>query len=217
MKKLALVLGMVAVMATSAISAFALPSTGVNTIVDIDNSQDKNGNDVNMRVDNIRDDQKDMIDDLLGDDENLKDLLGNDYDNNYQVIDRVNAYPWDKSTGSYWNNPELFPIKNTFKVPGVTSKSDVKIIQYVDGVWKVIKDVVPGDGTVVVELDTMSPDTPLIFLVAQGNNAGGGAGAGAGGTGTSPKTGETDVPMAVAMVGAIALAGVVVFRKKVTA
>lgn len=207
MKRLALLLSVVVMVVTSVMPVFAQPSVNVDTVVTVDKAEDKDGNDIDVRLRELEGKLKDLADKILNP-KNLKELLGEEYSDKLQVIDTVDMYIWDSKKGEidYKNAKGLFPVKLTFNVPGVTPNSDVKVLAYYDGEWHVVNDLTLGNGKITGFFDQTSP---LIFLVDGEVVSGGDI--------KSPKTGESDMAIYIALIAVVAFTGVVVSRKKKTA
>ena len=115
-----------------------------------------------------------------------------------------------------------FPATVTVKVAGVTANTKLVVLHYVDGAWKT-ENSKCGDGTVTIsDLNSCSPfafvaDKTTVSTSTTDSTAGGttttGAANGTNGT-TSPKTGETAAMPMVALIGVLAMAGVVLVSKK---
>ena len=116
----------------------------------------------------------------------------------------------------------VFPATVTVKVAGVTANTKLVVLHYVDGAWKT-ENSKCGDGTVTIsDLNSCSPfafvaDKTTVSTSTTDSTAGGttttGAANGTNGT-TSPKTGETAAMPMVALIGVLAMAGVVLVSKK---
>lgn len=101
-----------------------------------------------------------------------------------------------------------FPANVTVKVAGVTANTKLVVLHYVDGAWKT-ETATCGDGTVTISgLTSCSP-----FAFVADKTTVGAAATPANGT-TSPKTGETAAMPIVALICALAMAGVVLVSKK---
>lgn len=205
MKKLVSVLLALVLTVSFAVSAFALPSPTIDSIISIIDGKDTDGNTIEIRIDELSDDEKKLVDDILKTD-NLKKLLGDDYSEKLQVIDKKDIYVWDSEKGEvhYSEKPELFPVTVKFGVPGVTPDKNVIVLMYVNGDWVVVDDLVLGDGTVTAEFDKLCP---VVFLM---ENVSGTSST------VSPLTGETNIVTVVSMLGlaALAVAGITALTKK---
>ena len=106
-----------------------------------------------------------------------------------------------------------FPATVTVKVAGVTANTKLVVLHYVDGAWKT-ENSKCGDGTVTISgLNSCSPfafvaDKTTVTTTTNGTSNGA-----ANGT-ASPKTGETAAMPMVALIGVLAMAGVVLVSKK---
>ena len=134
-----------------------------------------------------------------------KEVLGDKYEEGMTVIDVKYLYPYGAFSGK-------FPLTMTFNVTGVTSSSKVQVLAYNDetGQWEVVECTV-GNGTVTAVLNSLS----LVAFVADGKTAGTintatSTGSGSNTSTVSPKTGEGNTMMMVAMFAAIGLAGMTV-------
>lgn len=102
-----------------------------------------------------------------------------------------------------------FPATVTVKVAGVTASTKLVVLHYVDGAWKT-ETATCGDGTVTISgLTSCSP-----FAFVADKTTVGAATTPAGNGTTSPKTGETAAMPIVALICALAMAGVVLVSKK---
>ncbi len=209
MKKFALVLGVVAMVASSVMAAFAQESVEVNSVVTVDQAENKDGNHIDVRVDQLTDEDKAKVDEITKP-ENLKDLLGDKYSDDLKVIDALEVSIWEEGVGklSHEDASKHTPIKVTFNVPGVTPDGEAYILQYYDGAWHVVEGLILGDGTVT---GSFTRTGPVVFLAG---SAVGGDVTVDGSTVTSPQTGEGSVATVVAMLAVAAFAGVVILRKK---
>lgn len=113
-----------------------------------------------------------------------------------------------------------FPATVTVKVAGVTANTKLVVLHYVDGAWKT-ENSKCGDGTVTISgLNSCSPfafvaDKTTVTTTTNGTSNGTSNGAANGTNGTaSPKTGETAAMPMVALIGVLAMAGVVLVSKK---
>lgn len=110
----------------------------------------------------------------------------------------------------------VFPATVTVKVAGVTANTKLVVLHYVDGAWKT-ENSKCGDGTVTISgLNSCSPfafvaDKTTVTTTTNGTSNG--AANGTNGT-ASPKTGETAAMPMVALIGVLAMAGVVLVSKK---
>lgn len=110
-----------------------------------------------------------------------------------------------------------FPATVTVKVAGVTANTKLVVLHYVDGAWKT-ENSKCGDGTVTISgLNSCSPfafvaDKTTVTTTTNGTSNGAANGA-SNGT-ASPKTGETAAMPMVALIGVLAMAGVVLVSKK---
>lgn len=110
-----------------------------------------------------------------------------------------------------------FPATVTVKVAGVTANTKLVVLHYVDGAWKT-ENSKCGDGTVTISgLNSCSPfafvaDKTTVTTTTNGTSNGASNGA-SNGT-ASPKTGETAAMPMVALIGVLAMAGVVLVSKK---
>lgn len=106
-----------------------------------------------------------------------------------------------------------FPATVTVKVAGVTANTKLVVLHYVDGAWKT-ENSKCGDGTVTISgLNSCSPfafvaDKTTVTTTTNGTSNGASNGT------ASPKTGETAAMPMVALIGVLAMAGVVLVSKK---
>ena len=107
----------------------------------------------------------------------------------------------------------VFPATVTVKVAGVTANTKLVVLHYVDGAWKT-ENSKCGDGTVTIsDLNSCSPfafvaDKTTVTTTTNGTSTGASNGT------ASPKTGETAAMPMVALIGVLAMAGVVLVSKK---
>ena len=102
-----------------------------------------------------------------------------------------------------------FPATVTVKVAGVTANTKLVVLHYVDGAWKT-ETATCGDGTVTISgLTSCSP-----FAFVADKDTVGAPTTPTAPNGTSPKTGETAAMPIVALICALAMAGVVLVSKK---
>ena len=107
----------------------------------------------------------------------------------------------------------VFPATVTVKVAGVTANTKLVVLHYVDGAWKT-ENSKCGDGTVTISgLNSCSPfafvaDKTTVTTTTNGTSTGASNGT------ASPKTGETAAMPMVALIGVLAMAGVVLVSKK---
>ena len=106
-----------------------------------------------------------------------------------------------------------FPITITFDVLGVTSSSKVEVLHYdtTASKWEVLESSV-GEGTITATFNSLSP---VAFVVdnqtaAAIDKTNAGTTTGSNTSTVSPKTGEGNTMMMVAMFAAIGLAGMTV-------
>lgn len=111
----------------------------------------------------------------------------------------------------------VYPATVTVKVAGVTANTKLVVLHYVKGRWIPEKSTC-GDGTVTIsDLNSCSPfafvaDKTTVTTTTNGTSNGASNGA-SNGT-ASPKTGETAAMPMVALIGVLAMAGVVLVSKK---
>lgn len=197
-----------------AVTAFAQPSvvasgvvTGISSAVDADGNTVTSG--IGMKT--IADAKNDLTEQQKKAAEEiktaakLKEVLGDKYEEGMTVIDVKYLYPYGAFSGK-------FPLTMTFNVTGVTSSSKVQVLAYNDetGQWEVVECTV-GNGTVTAVLNSLS----LVAFVVDGKTAGTintatSTGGGSNTSTVSPKTGEGNIMMMVAMFAAIGLAGMTV-------
>lgn len=105
-----------------------------------------------------------------------------------------------------------FPATVTVKVAGVTANTKLVVLHYVDGAWKT-ENSKCGDGTVTIS--GLNSCSPFAFVADKTTVTTTTNGAANGTNGTaSPKTGETAAMPMVALIGVLAMAGVVLVSKK---
>lgn len=165
------------------IGAFASGSPSTNSPVSNITGTDADGDSVTVTVS----DPTNTLDDL-------KDVLGSDYNENLVVVD-VKDVSVPEGT--------KFPVQLTFSVPGVTAGSNVIILQFDGTKWVKVPIDYIGNGTVTATFNYLSSIAIVVEKAAVS----------ASGT-TSPKTGTSPVVM-MAMFGAvICMAGAVALTKK---
>ena len=103
-----------------------------------------------------------------------------------------------------------FPATVTVKVAGVTANTKLVVLHYVDGAGKT-ETAKCGDGTVTIS--GLTSCSPFAFVADKTTVGAATTTTAANGT-TSPKTGETAAMPIVALICALAMAGVVLVSKK---
>lgn len=204
-----------------AVTAFAQPSvvasgvvTGISKVVDADGNTLDGGIGIKTIADaknDMTEQQKKAADDIKTT-AKLKEVLGNKYEEGMTVIDVKYLYQYGAFSGK-------FPMTITFDMTGVTSSSKVQVLAYNDatGQWEVVECTV-GNGTVTAVLNSLSlvafvvdGKTAATINTATGTSTGSGSSSAGSNTSTvSPKTGEGNTMMMVAMFAAIGLAGMAV-------
>lgn len=174
------------------ITAFAAPSPEKNAVVtEVTESVDKNGNHVEVIIEDLKADGKEAAK-LLQDKQTLKKVIGDNYVDGMEVIDVREV----RAIGS-----PTFPLTVTFKVPGVLASTKVAVLHYENGAWTE-EPSKAGKGTITATFDSLSP---VAFVVDKNASAS---------STVSPKTGETPTVAVVGVIAVVALAGAVVFRKR---
>lgn len=214
MKKVLAVVCSAVLTVAMAVTAFAQPSvvasgvvTGINKAVDAD------GNTIGglkidpmeSRFETLTEEQKAEVEAIKTLDK-LKEVLGDKYKEGMTVVDLKDVYLYGDATAK-------FPLTITFDMLGVTSSSIVEVLHFdtTAGKWEVLESSV-GEGTVTATFNSLSP---VAFVVdnqtaAAIDKANTNTAAGSNTSTVSPKTGESNTMMMVAMFAAIGLAGMTV-------
>lgn len=136
--------------------------------------------------------------------EGLKTILSvEDAQKNWATF-MFDAYVYDTKAQKEvdWKEGEHhFPITVTFKVPGVTAKSNVEVLHYYEN-WHTedkVKDIVIGEGTVTVTFAHLSP---VVIMVENQK--------------TPPQTGDNNMTLYIVLAASISLVGIMVASKKRT-
>ena len=213
MKKRVLVLLMaVMLMMCSAITAFAQPSAEGSAAVSIINVVDKSGKALDsqnchvIRVQNLTGEELQLAKDIVKP-ENLKKVLSEEEAKKNWTSFEFDAFLYDlleKKEVDWTDGDYHFPINITFKVPGVTSKSNVKVLHYYPNSWHTESIVKVGTNEVTVQFAHLSPVVIMIDNPASTGT----------GTVTSPQTGESNIVLYGILMACIALTGAVVTKKK---
>lgn len=145
------------------------------------------------------------------DDDMLREKLGSAYTEGMQVVDVQEIYVAEGDASQITG-----PVTVTFTVPGVTAGTKVAVLCCVNGEWTVVENVVAGEGTVTVTLDSLG----ILAFVIDKNTLSSGTGSTAGTvTGvqsvtssktsgaTSPKTGESSAVMGLGLAALLAAGG----------
>ena len=204
MKKILAVLCSAVLTVAMTVTAFAQPSvvasgvvTGINKAVDADGNTigGIKIDSIESRFDNLTDEQKKEVE-----------ALGDKYQDGMSVGDLKDVY-------LYGDADVKFPITITFDVLGVTSSSKVEVLHYdtTASKWEVLESSA-GEGTITATFNSLSP---VAFVVdnqtaAAIDKANAGTTTGSNTSTVSPKTGEGNTMMMVAMFAAIGLAGMTV-------
>lgn len=174
------------------ITAFANPSPQKNAVVtEYTKAVDKDGNNVEIIIEDLTAEGEKAAK-LLDNKETLKAIIGDNYVKGMEVIDVREVRVKGKAT---------FPITITFKVPGVLSSTNVAVLHYENGAWKE-EPSKAGKGTITATFNSLSP---VAFVVDKNTAAS---------STESPKTGETPMVAVAGVVAVLAIAGAVVFRKR---
>ena len=197
MKKILAVLCSAVLTVAMTVTAFAQPSviasgvvTGINKAVDADGNTigEIKIDPIESRFDNLTDEQKKEVEAI-------------------KTLDKL------KEVYLYGDADVKFPITITFDVLGVTSSSKVEVLHYdtTASKWEVLESSV-GEGTITATFNSLSP---VAFVVdnqtaAAIDKANAGTTTGSNTSTVSPKTGEGNTMMMVAMFAAIGLAGMTV-------
>jgi len=191
MKKrtLAVVLSLVMALVLG-VTAMAAPSKTVTGIVDDIEATDKDGNKVDIIVVPLPDEFKDEVADLKKPD-TMKDVLGDEYDDDLTVMDAVDLEAIGDETLI------KYPVKIKFDIAGVVPGTVLKVVQWNGEKWEVLK-VKVGQGYVETTVDSLNP---IAFIVDKDTLKT-----------ESPKTG--DVTTAVAMMVVIAAAATMLLSKR---
>ncbi len=208
MKKVVAVLLAAVLTVGASMTAFAAPSPSASG-VGVSSATDKNGNAVEVSIStNFADPaEQAAADELISAPETvLTEVLGADVAANADVLSVMDV-----------TVPEgtQFPVTLTFNVPGVTAGSDVYVLHYNGSAWENIA-AKAGDGTVTATFTSLSP-VAIVVADAAGAGADTNTGANAGTTtdqGTSPKTGESQFMVWVAIIAAAGIAGMTVTYRK---
>ena len=212
----ALLVAAVAVMpAMTAFAAPANPSVEAGTY-DILEAYDADGNLIDEKneqvllVRDILESEKAAVEEIEKP-ENLKDLLGDKYSDDLQVLEELDVYVYDviNKTEIEWDSDECnikFPVTITFEVPGVTADTELYVLHGYGGLtvneWQVMEIKAIEDGKVTITFNSLGP---VIFLTKTP--------AGDDGS-TSPSTGESNVVLYTTLVVLAAATVAVVTRKK---
>lgn len=219
-KKLLAVLAAMTMMVTSAVTAFALPSTEALT-VEIVSAIDKDGNDLTnaichqIKLRPLQEKDRPSAEEVSAQ-SNLKIVLGDDYVEGLQVIHAADVYVWDvdeQKVIDWMDGADYhFPVTVTFKIPGVKAGDNVHVLHGYDGAdgsetdgniavseWHKELLVEVADGTISVQFAHLSP---VLFLMERDSS-----------DTQSPTTGENNIMLMAGLVAIVALAGVIVTRK----
>ena len=196
-----------AVLALSvSLTAFAAPSASISGVVTVDtkdNGVDGNGNTITASLAEVPAEYQSAVADVRKT-ETLKALLGSAYTDTMSVVDVKDVTVADGT---------VFPVTIRFNVPGVTTSTKVAVLHYdiEKKAWEVV-DSKAGQGTITATFNSLSP---VAFVVdnqtaAAIDKANAGTTTGSNTSTVSPKTGEGNTMMMVAMFAAIGLAGMTV-------
>ncbi len=224
-KKLLAVVATMVMVVSTAVTAFAFPSTEAFD-VSIDSAIDKDGDDLTdsacheIRVRPLEEKDRPSAEEVSAQ-SNLKLVLGDRYVEGLKVIQAADVYVWDveeqKIIDWMYGAEYHFPVTITFKVPGVKEDSVIRLIQGYDGEngkkdgtismdeWFEMEIVSIGKDTVTVTCTKLSDGSPVLFLMTGGSDA------------QSPTTGENNVMLYAGLVAVAALAGVLVTGKSLKA
>jgi hypothetical protein len=194
---------------TSAMTAFAQPSSEANPI-SIISATDKKDKDLQLnsqcheiRITDLKGNELNLAKDIIKP-ENLKKVIGEADAKKDWTSFMMDVLIWDVEDSKEVEMSEAeyhFPITITFKVPGVTAKSAVKVLHYYPDSWHEedsVKDVVVGEGTVTVTFAHLSP---VVIMVDNPKVP------------SAPQTGEGNIVLYVALVAIIAVSGAIAIKK----
>lgn len=217
----ALLVAAVAVMPTmTAFAAPENPSVEAETL-DILEAYDADGDPIDendaqvLLVRDLLESQKPSVEEIEKP-ENLKNLLGDKYSDNLQIIEELDVYVYGipGKEEIAWDSEECeikFPVTITFNVPGVTANTELYVLHGHDGLsldeWHVMDIKSIEDGKVTVTFSHLGG--PVVFLT---DNAAGDEGPTDGPV--SPSTGESNVVLYVALLIVAVATVAVVTRKK---
>lgn len=147
-RSLAIVLALVMafVLGTSAMAASSIQASGIITDADAWDAEDTGWN---LLITELHEEDEWLADDIE-DVDTLKDVLGDDYNKDLEVVDLVDI--------SVVGNVEdvVWPLTMELEVEGVTEDSVFYMLHYTDDAWEVV-DIELGDGYITAEVDSLSP------------------------------------------------------------
>ena len=175
-------------------TALAAPSPSIQGVVqEIVSSTDKNGNSVEVVIEELTAEGKEAAAQLDNMD-TVKELVGDAFVDGMKVLDIQEVHVEGDASLVEW------PVTLTFKVPGVNANTKVAVLHY--DMEKAAWELVPykaGNGTIEATFESLSP---VAFVVDQNTMD-----AASTGSATSPKTGESTVVMGFALVALLAAGG----------
>ena len=212
-KRIVLAIMTVALLMTATMTTLAQPSS-VGSPISIISAVDEEGNDIqkapvchSIRIQDLEGNELELAKDVIKP-ENLEGVIGKDEAKKDWTSFMMDVFVWgtaEKDEVEWQEGEHHFPVTVTFKVPGVTKKSTVKVLHYYPDSWHeedLVKNVVVGEGTVTVTFGHLSP---VVILVDNPK------------TPSAPQTGEGNLVLYAVLVAAIATAGVMASKKKVNA
>ena len=175
-------------------TALAAPSPSIQGVVqEIVSSTDKNGNSVEVVIEELTAEGKEAAAQLDNMD-TVKELVGDAFVDGMKVLDIQEVHVGGDASLVEW------PVTLTFKVPGVNANTKVAVLHY--DMEKAAWELVPckaGNGTIEATFESLSP---VAFVVDQNTMD-----AASTGSATSPQTGESAVVMGFAVVALLAAGG----------
>lgn len=199
MKKFAALATALVLTLTMGMTAMAAPSPAVSGVVTSGIAVDKNGNKVDLVIEELPSKYQDAVAELNSK-ETLKNLLGSAYVDGMTVIDVKEVRVEGQGI--------TFPVTITFDVPGVISTTKVAVLHYNtdSSQWEVVPSKA-GNGTIEATFDSLSP---VAFVVDKNTMA-------SSASSTSPKTGENSMTTALMAVIVCAVGGIYVLSRKARA
>lgn len=199
MKKFAALATAFVLTLTMGMTAMAAPSPAVSGVVTSGIAVDKNGNKVDLVIEELPSKYQDAVAELNSK-EILKNLLGSAYVDGMTVIDVKEVRVEGQGI--------TFPVTITFDVPGVISTTKVAVLHYNtdSSQWEAVPSKA-GNGTIEATFDSLSP---VAFVVDKNTMA-------SSASSTSPKTGENSMTTALMAVIVCAVGGIYVLSRKVRA
>lgn len=207
LRRAAVLMAAVLLMAT-AMTAFAQPSaeaTPISIISAIDKKDESilNSECHQVRIKPLEGAELEAAKDIVKE-EGLKTVLSAEDAKKSWAAFMLDVYVYDVKAQEEvdWEDADYhFPITVTFKVPGVTAKSNVEVLHYYEN-WHTedkVKNIVVGEETVTVTFAHLSP---VVILVENQK--------------TPPVTGDNNMTLYIVLAASISLAGILVAAKKRT-